>query len=77
MDRAVLLRHLRQARDHIAEGERHIRRQREIVAHLKRDGHNASLASDLLETLEQLQESHIATRDRIKSMMEELGTNGE
>jgi chromosome condensin MukBEF ATPase and DNA-binding subunit MukB len=73
MDRAVLLKHLQQARAHIAEGERHIRRQREIIDELERDGHNAELARELLVTLERVQETHISAGDRLVKMLEELG----
>jgi hypothetical protein len=72
MDRGILLEHLQQARAHIAEGERHIRRQREIIDELERGGHNSELARELLATLEQVQETHVAAGERLVKMLEEL-----
>ena len=59
MDRAVLLRHLAAAENHIAKGAEHIRRQREIVAELERDGHDAELARKLLVEFENMQHQNI------------------
>jgi hypothetical protein len=42
MDREMLRQHLAQAERHMAEGERCIARQRELVAELARDGHDSS-----------------------------------
>jgi hypothetical protein len=73
MDRAVIQEHLQRARAHVAEGERHIGRQREIVEELERDGHDTELARELLATLQEVQEAHIALRDRLAKMLKELG----
>src|SRR5690349_3841108 len=51
-DRALALEHLQKAEWHIVEGEHHISRQRKIIADLERGGHDATLANELLETLE-------------------------
>ncbi|HEV2549289.1 MAG TPA: hypothetical protein VGU20_18255 [Stellaceae bacterium] len=56
---------MRQAEEHIAEGERHVSRQRKIVAGLERDEHDTVLANELLETLETTLANHVAQRDRI------------
>jgi hypothetical protein len=52
MHRATLLAVLETANRHIAEGERHIERQREIVARLEQQGrgtsHTAVVARELL-----------------------------
>lgn len=66
----MLLRHLAETETHIAKGAEHIRRQREIVAELERDGHDAELARKLLVEFENLQHLHIADRDRL---VKELG----
>jgi hypothetical protein len=76
MDRTTLLQRLQQARAHIADGERHIRRQREIIDELERDGHNVELARELLATLEQVQKTHISAGERLVKMLEEVGTGG-
>jgi hypothetical protein len=70
MDRAILLRHLASAEDHIAKGAEHIRRQREIVAELERDGHDAALARKLLVEFENMQRLNVTERDRL---VKELG----
>ncbi|MBV8534283.1 MAG: hypothetical protein JO128_01750 [Alphaproteobacteria bacterium] len=66
MDRRMLLEHLAMANRHVEKGERHVRRQRELVAELERDGHNTVEAKKLLEQFEKLQEMHKADRDRIE-----------
>ena len=62
--------HLAQAECHVAEGERNIARQREIVAQLECDGHDADQAARLLRSFEELQALHVADRDRLRK---ELG----
>lgn len=44
-----------------------MRRQREIVAELERDGHHrsAALARELLDTFEKIQAMHVAARYRL------------
>jgi hypothetical protein len=70
MDRATVEDYLAQVERFIADGERAIARQRELVAQLERDGHGTLDAVDLLDQFEQLQAQHIANRDRLR---EELG----
>jgi hypothetical protein len=65
IDRQMLERHLQQARRHVAIGRDHVSRQRERVAQLERDGHDATDARRLLEQFEELQGMHIAHRDRL------------
>lgn len=50
---------------HVLLGERHIARQREIVADFHRKGLRTDLAEDLLALFEQMQVLHISHRDRI------------
>lgn len=73
IDRAMWQEHLAQAERHVVQGEGHIAKQRAIVAELERDGHDARIARDLLDQLEQMQELHVADRDRRR---EELGVGG-
>lgn len=58
--------HLAQAEGHVTLGERHIARQKEIVAEMERDGHvdGAETARDLLATFETTQRSQVENRDR-------------
>ena len=72
MDRAVILNHLAQAERHVAEGEQHIIRQREIIEMLARQGHDTKAADELLGQFEQTLAAHIADRDRLRA---ELATS--
>ncbi len=71
-DRVQLREHLALAERHVAEGERVVARQREIVAELERDGHDAAAAQarQLLAQFEELLALHVADRDRLRK---ELG----
>lgn len=73
IDRALWQEHLAQAERHVTLGETHIAKQRAIVADLERDGHDARIARDLLDQLEQMQTLHVANRDRLR---EDLGVSG-
>lgn len=72
IDPTVLREHLRLAEQHIAEGERHIARQREIVAQTVRGGHDSKESRDLLALFEQMQALHVTDRDRL---LRELAAN--
>jgi arginine repressor len=66
MDREIIQRHLAQAEDHIILGERHIVRQRELVAELEQKGHDTTEAKRLLAEFEELQVMHLADCDRLR-----------
>ena len=61
MDRRVLEDHLRQAKQHAWVGLQHIRRQREILEELERDGHDTAMGRTLLKTYEGTQRGGRAT----------------
>jgi hypothetical protein len=65
MDHAIIEKHLRQAEEHVALGLQHIARQQKIVAEIEAAGRDGSLARTLLKTIEDLQRSHEADRDRL------------
>lgn len=69
LHRAALERRLAEAEKHILAGERHLTRQREIVAELERDGHDIGEAQKLLASFEGLQEMHVADRDRLRKKL--------
>jgi hypothetical protein len=54
---------LAEAEKYVATGERHIRRQRELVAELDREGRDAATARNLLAIFEVLQKQYVAERD--------------
>jgi hypothetical protein len=70
-DRTTLLKHLSMARRHVATGDRTIARQREIIAELESGGHSSLDAKWLLAHLEELQNMHIAHRDRLEKTIAE------
>ena len=72
MDRTMLLDHLAQAERHVAQGDGHILRQRALIDRLHRDGHETSVAEDLLRRFEEIQRMHIADRDRLRRELEAL-----
>lgn len=53
------------AEAHVAQGERHVARQKEIIAELRLAGRPTALAETLLASFEQALASHISHRDRI------------
>ncbi len=65
MNRAMLEQLLAQAEEHIALGQHHIARQRELVAKLERAGSETTDARRLLANFETAQEMHLAHRDRV------------
>ncbi|MDK1373502.1 MULTISPECIES: hypothetical protein [unclassified Sinorhizobium] len=62
---AIIERHLAEAERHLAEASRHVENQRRIVAELERDGLDASLAHEVLETFEQSYVAHKMELDRL------------
>ena len=69
LPRPVLEEHLRQARKHVADGERHLTRQREIVADYERLGLDVAEAEWLLLQFEELQVMYVADRDRLEKQL--------
>jgi hypothetical protein len=67
MDRAMLMRHLAQAEQHIADGERHLTRQRATICELEQDGFDAVAARALLASFKQTQALHVAHRERVSA----------
>jgi hypothetical protein len=65
MDRDTLKRHLTKAEEQVAIAAQNVARQRELVAQLERDGHDASQAQKMLEQFLEQQALHIADRDRL------------
>jgi PAS domain S-box-containing protein len=71
-DRTAMLESFSMACRHVAMGERHIARQREILAELERGGHNSLDSKSLLACFEELQNMHIAHRDRLEKTLAEI-----
>jgi hypothetical protein len=71
MGRAMILRHLTRARERVAQGERHLKLQQQIVDLLQRDGRDALHARKLLQQYQELLARHIADRDRLERDLSE------
>ena len=67
MDRAMVERHLQQAREHVAVGEMHLARQRQILTELTNRGADVTEAKRLLMNFEESQIMHLAHVDRLKA----------
>ena len=63
--RGTLLDHLALAERHIAEGSVIIDKQKLLITELQRDGHDTDKSRALLHQFEQIQELHIADRERL------------
>jgi hypothetical protein len=73
MDREMILEHLEQAERHVRQGAVHIENQRTLVADLERQGQDTARSRSLLRQFEQMQELHVADRDRLRQEL--LDTN--
>ena len=65
MDPETLRRHLAQANEHVAQGERLIAEQRERIRLFALRGNDTSRAEELLRLFEDTQAHHVADRDRL------------
>jgi uncharacterized membrane protein len=70
-DRTTILKHLEQARRHVAEAEQRVAHQREIVAQLARGGHDTYEAKRLLDQFEQTRTLQVADRNRLEKELVE------
>ena len=71
-ERTALLESFSRALRHVAIGEANIARQREIVAQLERGGHNSLEARSLLASFEEIQDMHVAHRNRLEIALAEI-----
>ena len=72
MDEHVIEQHLTQAEAHAALGERHVARQRAIVAELERTGLDSTAARELLATFETGLHQHLENCARLRVELESL-----
>jgi hypothetical protein len=71
MDRQTTSQQLTLAERHVAEGERRLARQRELIAELDRDGHDTKRARMILATMQDTQVLHCEDRARLRRMLEQ------
>jgi hypothetical protein len=72
MDYTTILERLSVARRHVWRGQQNIARQQKVVAELERDEHVSLDAKRLLAQFEEIQELHIADRDRLEIELLEI-----
>jgi hypothetical protein len=70
MDKQLVEQHLKLAKQHVAQGRRHITRQKQIIFELTRGQHDTSQAHQLLSTFQELQLMHVAERNRLQKELE-------
>ena len=71
MDRQMILDYLKFAERHVANGTAHVKRQRQVIADLDRDGHPTGRSEQLLAVFENFLTMHIAVRDRLLGELRE------
>jgi hypothetical protein len=72
MKQSVVREYLKQARSHVAIGERQIAEHKEVIADLERDGHDSTRARKSLALLDALQKMHVAERARLEKELAEI-----
>jgi len=72
MDPNLIMDHLAQAEVHVAKGVNHIKRQRQMVEKLARDGHDITESTYLLGLFEELQAMHVRDRDRLRAKLADV-----
>ncbi len=70
MDKQLLEQHLKLAKQHVAQGRRHITRQKQIIFELTRGQQDTSASPWALSTFEELQLMHLAERNRLQKELE-------
>jgi hypothetical protein len=74
MDRRAMIEdRLAMAERHVTAGERCVAEQRARVAALERDGHDTTEPLLLLGQFQEVQELHVADRDRLRNELAGLG----
>jgi len=69
MNRAMLEDHLAATEQQLAEVERHVAYQRELVAQLEYDGHDTAQATEILKQFEEVLAMHVADRDWLRKAL--------
>jgi hypothetical protein len=76
MDRKMELDHLALAEKTVAQSERHILREEQMIADLDRGGHDTSLAREVLATYRRMHAEHVAHRNMLLQMLHQTGKDG-
>jgi len=69
VNRLMCEQRLAEAEEHVSLGEKHVQIQRNKVAELEQDGHDTVTARKLLATFEDVQNMHVADRDRLRKKL--------
>ena len=72
MNSGIVQDHLAQCERHVLQGEQHVARQRQIVAELDAEGHDATYARALLRQFQIMLALRVAERDRLRREVDVL-----
>ena len=73
MDHTRLCDRLADANRRVAEGEEHIKRQRDRIVELRGSGRSTLVAGIFLAALEKYQSLRVADRNKLEALLEKLG----
>ena len=71
VDQDQIIRRLAQAEEHAVLGAENIRRQRKLVGDMARKGLPTAQARQILDTLEDVQATFVADRNRLRALLVE------
>jgi hypothetical protein len=70
LSESTIRKELAEAENWAAQGRAHVAHQREVVDILERDGHDTTQAKELLKTLQETQDLHEASVERLTKELE-------
>jgi len=65
--RKLIMDHLAQAEVHVVQGAKHVKRQRQLLKDLARNGHDTTGSSAMLNLFKELHDVHVQDRDRLRA----------
>ena len=72
MEQAMVADHLAKAERHVTEGEAHVARQTKLVAKMEQEGYDTCEARASLALFKEMQELHVADRDRLRKELVDI-----
>jgi hypothetical protein len=72
VDQAMVEDHLARAERHVTEGEADVARQTKLVAKMEQEGHDTCEARASLALFKEMQELHVADRDRLRKELADI-----
>jgi hypothetical protein len=68
----LIMDHLAQTEVHVEQGANHVKRQRQLLEDLARDGHDTTGPSALLNLFKELHDLHVQDRDRLRAELADV-----